>query len=166
MRTKSRERTIRVVAGTLLTSDLSLAEISALGRAMHEGSQLARDLGHLLEDTVLGIEPSHGSMKTNRVGARIDAEPAGLVDQIMAVLKRRRKAKKVVVKWLNSLGNGQVGDLNPVWSLREIVSKFVARAPAVALERLQNDMGLETPATDPYLKGIMKKQENENTRTR
>lgn len=166
MKNRTRERAIRVVAGTLLTSDLSLAEISALGRALREDSQLARDLGRLLEDTVLGIEPSHGSMKTRRVGIRIDAEHAGLVDQILTVLKRRRKAKKVVVTWLKTVGDGQVGDLNPAWSLREIVSKFVAHAPAVVLEKLQNDLGLETCTTDPYLKGIMKKQKDEGTRAR
>lgn len=159
MKNRTRERALRVMAGALLSSDLSRAEITALGRALREDSQVAQDLGHLLEHIVGGIEPSRALMKAYPVGSHVATESAGLVEEIMTVLKKRRKAKRVVVAWLQGLGDGYVGLLNPAWTLREIVTEFVGHAAPGVLVQLQKDLGLEGSTVDPYLKGIMKKQE-------
>lgn len=157
MRNRTKKRALRVIAGAIISSDLSLVELAELAEALRRDSQLPLELGRLLEQTVRGIEPSHGLMESHRSRGSVDMESVRVVDQIMAVLNRRRKGKKAVIAWLQGLGDRYV-KLDPAGTLREIVKQYVTLAPAATLEQLRADLGLEGATVDPYLKGIMKKQ--------
>jgi|GEM_PF-6820639 len=141
-RTRIRERAIRIAAGSLISSDLSLAELSEIGRSLREDPSLTSELGHLLEETAHTLRSSRSATKRGQGKARTDPEALSLVEQILSVFKRRRSAKKTVIARLQGLDGKEVGLLDHAWTLREIVETFVTRARPDTVGQLLCDLGL------------------------
>ena len=163
MKRRTTQRALRLVTGAIISSDLSLSEVTELAHALRKDARFPLDLAHLLIQTVRGLETSHGAIKQPHFGARTHTNRAGLVDDMMTVLNRRRRSKQSVIAWLQEFGGRDAPLLNAAWTLREIVERFVAGAPSEVLERLLGDLGLQEGGVDPYLEGIMKRKAKERT---
>lgn len=160
MKPHLKRRVIRKIVAALLDSDLSASEIREIGKSVASDASFQRDLGDLLGklDIVLG----HAEKRTRSQDLEhlSEAQRDWLLS-VLSLVQQKRKSKREIIELLGLLRPGVGDSLDAGLTMRDLLSAFVRTASASDLHNVKRV--LQVDLDDPYLKGIMRRNDKEST---
>lgn len=142
VRTKQKERTLRIILAALLDSELTLYDLREIANGLTHGD-LSHELGFAL-----------GNLTTLfREGSPFQKEPfsQSAEELILSAVKRRKLSKESVIRSIMTV-TGRSFTLSQGDTVRELLRRFLKNASPADISRF---MSLIDPGNeDEYLRGI------------
>lgn len=148
MRAKSRQKAVRTLFASIVSSDLSVAELRDLAFEL-QGGILSHELGSAL---AMFVDQLMRTEMPSDTGRDIDSD----VEAVLQVMKRRRLSKSRLAQMMSSLEpTSSLPRIQDV-TAEEYIREFFLRASSAERHHLLSL--LDAPSVDdPYLDGIMKR---------
>jgi len=156
MKTKTRERAIRILLSSIIGSDLTAREMQELSEAFLRGSEFSQDLGIIIKNLALDL----------KVGFHITKQDASdnleiqefTLEEAMEVIRRKRISKNKIVSLIRIISpkaGSYYDSKREKMTVKQIIQKFY---DAHGREQFYDFMSLVLRGDrtqDEYLKGIM-----------
>lgn len=154
-----RHKVIRKVVAALLDSDLSASAIREIGKSVASDVGFQRELGDLLcqLDIVLGRSETR---KRSRGAEHLSQLQRDWLLHILSLVQQKRKSKSEIVELLEMVRPGASASLHLGMTMRDLLTAFASTASASDLQNTERV--LQGGSDDPYLRGIMRRNEKES----
>jgi len=155
IKSSSREKLHRAIISALLQSSIPLSELREIVTNMERDPSFLAELADLLRPIVHGLKNTHRSLSSR------DANASYQVDEIVALVAKRRLTKSSLISMLLSLGHSKPTATTERKSIRDIVTEFL---DVSSITQVKNFMKiLEERDRDPYLEGISAFRRDDNS---
>jgi len=158
MKSKTWERARRIILSSLLTSDLTMNEIKEIGRAFVNQSDFSQGLGCLIKDLAKSIDSSIRMGKVKPLMPDYESLDDDF-SRAMWTIKKRRIPKREIVPILTAL-RPEIKDYfeETNRTMRQMVDAFFKGASKRAVSEFIHWLDNGISASDPYLRGIMRRK--------
>lgn len=154
MRTNLREKALRIILSSILTSDLSANDIRMLSQSLSQDRDFSWDLGTALKDVADRLYLHTFEMKSHdKLGDTSDQ-----VYEALSAIKRRRLSKKMLLQYMSQVSpNSNFTDQSTKLSARELLINFFNTSSSGNKSNLLSLLEKGATGGDDYLQGIMKR---------
>jgi hypothetical protein len=155
MKSRTRERAIRVLMSSLLRSNLTMGEMREISEALISGDSLAREVGLLLANIAEGVEETPYLSRSKR--SPDDRQSIqDLISEAVAIVRKRRLSKKDVLSLIGAVDPKAKTNLQKRGgTISDMLNEFFRRAPQYTLLQFLELLRGPNPS-DAYLRGILK----------
>ncbi len=160
MKSRTRERVMRLLLSAFLNSDFSATELHELSRELLRGSDFLHDFSRMLGAVALRLQEG-GGMKW----AAMDDEPLSLEDLAYSEVQRLRLPKARVLSIMESINPKamdwskfltKAGATDSNVPMRRLLNRFFTNASASEADQFMHAIGSKT-TEDAYLRGIIRR---------
>jgi hypothetical protein len=154
MKRNLREKALRIIVSSLLSSELTPDDILSISNSISRGDDFSRDLVSLLNNVVNTISDS----SINLLKSNYDITDSNIIlNNAMKIVKNKRISKTRIINYLNLIDpNSNLYRENK--TAYQLLFDFFKRRPEDG-NRLKNLLETGEIGGDDYLKGIMKRDQ-------
>lgn len=155
MRTNLREKALRIILSSILTSDLSANDIRILSQSFTKDRDFSWDLGTALKDVANRLYLHSFEMKSRDQASDISNQ----VYAALSAIKRRRLSKKTLLQYMSQVSpNNILLDQSAKLSAKELLVDFFNTSSSASKSELSRLLEQRATGGDDYLQGIMRKR--------
>ena len=157
MKQNIRNKVIRMLASSILASDLTANEMRKVANSLIHDNDFLWDLGSMLKDMAEKLDKY--SVKKRPADYNY-SNISDILSEAMNIVKRKRLSKQRILEYITEISpNDRLYSLDTKMTMKEILLNFFNRKSNVEKSELLNL--LETGVKgrdDEYLKGIMRRK--------
>jgi hypothetical protein len=157
MKSISRQKALRIILSSLLSSELSLDDLTDIGHSISRHDDFALTLGSLLQDLTHKID-TRLQIKTDIVFSDKEDKLGYLIEKATMIINRKRLSKKFVNDLVVSLYPNYKPILKSQTTLKDSLTsllKEVGRESFIEFLELLDNREINN---DEYFSGIMRKR--------
>ncbi len=155
MRTNLREKALRIILSSILTSDLSANDIRILSRSLTQDRDFSWDLGTALKDIANRLYQHSLEVKSHDQ----TSDTSDQVNEALGAIKRRRLSKKVLIQYMNKASPFYIlPNQSAKLSAKELLMDFFYKSLNSGKSELLHLLEQGTISGDDYLQGIMREK--------
>jgi hypothetical protein len=156
MKATIQNRAARCITSALLGSALSDKELDEIADEFLHGGDLLRQIGQTITEFVAFNKSSSSGSKTERPEDSSKSTGNSLIDEALAIIKKRRLSKANI---LHKIGSMDPGLANHFTDRTEIsVEGILNELPLSSVSALLELLRARTTKEDEYLSGIMRER--------
>lgn len=154
MKTNLREKALRIILSSILTSDLSANDIHLLSQSLTKDRDFSWDLGTALKDIANRLYLHSFEMKPYDTN-----DTSNVIYEALSAIKRRRLSKKRLLEYMTQVSpDDTLFGLSTNVTVKELLTEFFNRKSSSSKSELLRLLQQSDKGEDDYLKGIMRRR--------